>query len=80
MNIYTNILLVRVVLDSNPLNNILNSSLVDEKNIVEKRDPTKSNQPGSLTKILHINNRIKRNEHTTTTLMIIGLGRLIRWF
>lgn len=80
MNIYTNILLVRVVLDSNPLNNILNSSLVDEKNIVEKRDHTKSNQPGSPTKILHINNRIKRNEHTTTTLMIIGLGRLIRWF
>lgn len=80
MNIYTNISLVRVVLDSDPLSNVLSSSLVDRKNIVGRKDPTKNSQPDFPTKIFHINNRIKRNEHTTTTLMIIGLGRLIRWF
>lgn len=49
-------MLVRVELDSDPLSKVAGSSLVSEKNVLGRGDPTKGGLPDSQAKISHRQN------------------------
>lgn len=72
MPLLTNITLVLVELDSDPLSKILGSNLVDEKkNVVGRGDPTKNNQPDSLAEISHRQSLFRTNIMITKKKMLL---------